>query len=63
VEIQTVKAKKLAQKLLEIYPERFTSDFNTNKKALVELTTLSSKQTRNLIAGYISGLKRRQTEK
>jgi len=33
VEIQTVKAKKLAQKLLEIYPERFTSDFNTNKKA------------------------------
>lgn len=63
MEIQTVKAKKLAQKLLEIYPERFTSDFNTNKKALVELTTLSSKQTRNLIAGYISGLKRRQTEK
>ena len=63
MEIQTVKAKKLAQKLLEIYPEKFTSDFDANKKALVELTTLSSKQTRNMIAGYISGLKRRQTEK
>lgn len=62
MDVHIVKAKKLAKKLLEMYPERFTSDFTTNKKALVELTTVSSKKMQNVIAGYISRLIKKQTK-
>lgn len=62
METNIVKAKKLAKKLLEMYPERFTSDFNTNKKALVELTTVSSKKMQNVVAGYISRLIKKHTK-
>lgn len=62
METHIVKAKKLAKMLLEMYPERFTSDFSTNKKALVELTTVSSKKMQNVIAGYISRLIKKHTK-
>ncbi len=62
MEMRVVKARRLAQKLLEMYPERFTTDFNANKKVLADLTTVSSKKMRNVVAGYICRLKKRKME-
>jgi small subunit ribosomal protein S17e len=40
--------------LLEKYPSSFSTDFEVNKKAIQDLTTLKSKPLRNKIAGYIT---------
>lgn len=39
--------------LLEKYPDRFTEDFETNKKVLEEVAIITSKQLKNEVAGYI----------
>jgi len=59
--------KRTARKLLEIYPDKFTDDFETNKRLVQELTDITSKTVRNRVAGYITRLvkvekRRRQME-
>ncbi|MCC6066294.1 MAG: 30S ribosomal protein S17e [Pyrobaculum sp.] len=55
--------KSLGEKLLEMYPERFTDNFEENKKAVAELADIPSKTVRNRVAGYITRLvKRRKTQ-
>lgn len=41
---------------MERYPDKFTTDFENNKKAVQSLTTLSSAKLRNRIAGYVTRL-------
>ncbi len=48
--------KRTAEELVEMYPDRFGTDFEGNKKLVESLTTVSSKRLRNRIAGYISRL-------
>jgi len=48
--------KRLARKLLETYPDKFTTDFETNKRLVAELTNIQSKRVRNRVAGYITRL-------
>jgi small subunit ribosomal protein S17e len=60
--IKTSSVKNIARELLEKYPERFSTDFEKNKKALAELTEFESKRTRNIVAGFITALKK-QLEK
>jgi small subunit ribosomal protein S17e len=45
--------KRLAQELLERFPERFTTDFENNKKMVDTLTNVNSAKLRNRVAGYI----------
>ncbi|OYT62899.1 MAG: 30S ribosomal protein S17e [Thermofilum sp. ex4484_15] len=55
--------KNTARRLLELYPDKFTTDFNQNKKLISELTNITSKRVRNRVAGYITRLvKLRQRE-
>lgn len=54
--IKTLLVKRTARELIEKTPETFTEDFNDNKKALG--STMPSKRIRNMIAGYITRLKR-----
>ncbi len=59
--------KRTARKLLEMYPDKFTDDFETNKRLVQELTDITSKTVRNRVAGYITRLvkvekRRRQME-
>ena len=49
-----VKTKRLAEEVLKKYPNRFTTDFEENKK-LVEEVVISTKTLRNKLAGYITG--------
>ncbi|MEL9990697.1 MAG: 30S ribosomal protein S17e [Thermoproteus sp.] len=46
--------KSMAEKLMEAYPDRFTENFDDNKKAVAELADVQSKRVRNRIAGYIT---------
>jgi small subunit ribosomal protein S17e len=50
----------LAEKLLEMYPDKFTDKFEENKKAVAELAEIPSKKVRNRVAGYITRLVRRR---
>ncbi|HLC85911.1 MAG TPA: 30S ribosomal protein S17e [Candidatus Nanoarchaeia archaeon] len=54
--IRTTLVKRTGQKLLKINPERFTKDFEANKKAIIEAAEIPSKKLRNVIAGYITKL-------
>jgi len=46
--------KKLALQLVEKFPDKFTDDFEKNKILVEKLTTISTKNMRNRIAGYIA---------
>ncbi len=48
--------KRLARELLEKHGDKFTDDFEANKKLVQELTNISSKRLRNRVAGYITHL-------
>jgi len=52
--------KSLGEKLLEMYPERFTDNFEENKKAVAELADIPSKTVRNRVAGDITRLVKRR---
>ncbi len=52
--------KSLGEKLLEMYPGRFTDNFEENKKAVAELADIPSKSVRNKVAGYITRLVKRR---
>jgi small subunit ribosomal protein S17e len=54
--IKTKANKKASIKLIEKAPEIFNKDFEHNKKVLGN--TMPSKKVRNIIAGYISRLKK-----
>lgn len=49
----------IAEELLRRYPDRFTTDFEHNKRALEELVEAESKYVRNVLAGYITRYMRR----
>lgn len=57
--VKTKNIKRISEKLVEQYPDRFSDNFNENKKKVDELTTAQTKSLRNKIAGYTVALKRR----
>jgi len=52
--IKTTAIKRFAERLMQIYPDKFGKDFETNKEVLKEVTDIKSKKLRNIIAGYIT---------
>jgi small subunit ribosomal protein S17e len=48
--------KNVARELIELYPDKFTTDFQTNKKVVESLAQVPSTKLRNRIAGYITRL-------
>ncbi|GAH14681.1 unnamed protein product, partial [marine sediment metagenome] len=54
--VRTERVKKVARELLKRYPDKFTADFDENKRIVETLTKGSSIKLRNRIAGYISRL-------
>ena len=46
--------KTRALRLIEIYPDQFTDDFDNNKKMVSEFSDVDNKRMRNWIAGYIT---------
>jgi len=54
--VRPERVKKIAKEMLKRYPDRFTTDFESNKKLLGSLSKISSVRLRNRIAGYITRL-------
>jgi small subunit ribosomal protein S17e len=52
--VRPEKVKKIAKELLKRYPDKFTMDFESNKKALATLLTACTTKLRNRIAGYVT---------
>lgn len=52
--IRPTYIKRVAIELVERYPERFTADFEHNKKAVSDLADIQGKSMRNRIAGYVT---------
>lgn len=46
--------KRTGDELIEKFEDRFTTDFETNKRVVEEVALISTKRLRNRIAGYIT---------
>jgi small subunit ribosomal protein S17e len=60
--IKPAYVKKTGTILMEKYPDAFSSDFETNKELVTELTNIESKGVRNRIAGYVTRKQNRPVE-
>ena len=56
--VRTEIVKRTARDLFQRHPDKFTADFEANKKAVSEYFGLNSKRLRNRVAGYATRLKR-----
>jgi small subunit ribosomal protein S17e len=54
--VRPENVKKVSRELVERYPDKFSTDFQTNKKALDSLIQVYSPKLKNRIAGYITRL-------
>ena len=62
--VRSEKVKRAARELLRRYPDKFTTDFEENKKVIASLAKIPSKKLRNNVVGYITRLVvRSQSEK
>ncbi len=43
---------------MQLYPDMFTDDFETNKRLVEQLTDIETKTVRNRVAGYLVRLVR-----
>ncbi len=57
--IRPTYIKRVAVDLIKKYDDKFTSDFQHNKKMVAELTDVDSITLRNRIAGYITRHKKK----
>ncbi|MCC7554133.1 MAG: 30S ribosomal protein S17e [Methanobacteriaceae archaeon] len=58
--IRTSFVKRLSRELIETHQGEFTTDFDENKKLVMEHSTVSTKHLRNKIAGYVTRLVRQR---
>ena len=56
------RIKRLSNELLERYHDKFTINFDENKKSISDLATIRSKILRNQIAGYITSKLKRDAD-
>jgi len=54
--IKTQLVKRVSADLIANHPGKFTTDFDKNKELLKETADIPSKKIRNLIAGSVTGL-------
>jgi small subunit ribosomal protein S17e len=57
--IKTKFIKRKTKELLEMHGDHFTDDFKQNKEITNRYTVVQSKKLRNIIAGYMTRLKKR----
>ncbi|MBN1157692.1 30S ribosomal protein S17e [Candidatus Woesearchaeota archaeon] len=58
--IKTVPIKRATMEVLENNSDMFTADFEKNKEVVNSLLDIKSKKIRNMIAGYVTRLKKKQ---
>lgn len=56
--IKTLQVKRTTRKIMEFHGDILTDDFEKNKLIVDEIAEISSKKLRNVIAGYLTRIKR-----
>lgn len=52
--VKIIAIKSLGDELIADHGDKFTDDFDKNKKVLEEVKPIKSKRVRNILAGYIT---------
>lgn len=52
--------KNISAKLVEKYPDKFSTDFKSNNEVLKEMVLINDKVVRNKVAGYIISVIKKQ---
>jgi small subunit ribosomal protein S17e len=60
--IKTTMIKNIGEKLYREHKDEFTTDFEKNKEIVEKYVDIPSKKLRNIVAGYITRLKRQDAE-
>lgn len=55
--VRIAAVKKVARELVERYPDKLTTDYESNKKVLADLVDAKTKRLRNRVVGYVTRLK------
>ena len=58
--IKTTFIKRKTKELLKVYGDNFSADFTHNKVQTDKFTSVGSKKMRNVIAGYMTRLKKKE---
>ncbi len=58
--IKTTFIKRKTKELYKKHGDKFTTDFTVNKQLTTQHVEVSSKKLRNIIAGYMTRLKRKE---
>ncbi|MBI4983609.1 30S ribosomal protein S17e [Candidatus Woesearchaeota archaeon] len=58
--IKTTLIKRKTKELLKTQGEHFSAEFSQNKLVTRKYTDISSKKLRNIVAGYMTRLKKRE---
>lgn len=56
--VRTIMVKNIGEKLYKEHKEEFTTDFEKNKEIVKKYVDIPSKKLRNIVAGYITRLKK-----
>jgi len=56
--IKTTLVKRNTKKIMKLHGDKFSKDFEANKKAVAEVANVPSKKLRNIMAGYATRLKK-----
>lgn len=54
--VRSEHVKRIARELLRLHTDKFTTNFDNNKKAIQSLAHIPSTKLRNRVAGYITRL-------
>ena len=54
--VRPENVKKVSRELVERYPDKFSTDFQANKRAIDTLVQVYSPKLKNRIAGYVTRL-------
>lgn len=58
--IKTSFIKHLGKDIFEQHEDKFSTDFDENKKITDQYVHMKSKKFRNILAGYVTSLKKQQ---
>jgi small subunit ribosomal protein S17e len=56
------RVRKISNELMDKFPNRFGINFEQNKKTVMDLARITSKQLRNQIAGFITSYLRKEAK-
>ncbi|HEX9319894.1 MAG TPA: hypothetical protein VF884_13260 [Nitrososphaeraceae archaeon] len=56
------RVRKISNELMDTFPNRFGINFEQNKKTVMDLARITSKQLRNQIAGFITSYLRKEAK-